>query len=149
MPQLIDRKWRGMNNGTQLGDYLNLDQAEIVWTAYPVDLLATGQTSIIPVQPAGNRFIPTRVVIELTAVTGALGAPIVRLGNNGTWDNIAPLATLTGLNTQYETISIPLNTPVNSIDLSATAISFDVQTAGTVATIATASVYLIGILRLI
>lgn len=149
---LINRKTnqvKGMADGTQIGDYITLNQADLQWRAYPIDLLTTGQTTIIPVQGTGDRFIPTHAYIELITVTGALTAPIIRIGNNGSFNNVAPLFTCTGLTAQYNVLAIPLVATLNSIDLSATAIKVDVQTAGGVATIAVANVVLLGVIRTI
>lgn len=140
---------KGLFAGTEVGDAITLQQADVQWRAYPVDLLTTGQTVILPVQNNADRFIPTHAYIELVTVTGALTAPIIRIGNNGSFNNVCPLFTCTGLTTQYNVLSIPLVTSLNSIDVSATAISVDVQTAGGVATIAVANVVLLGVIRTI
>lgn len=145
MPTLRNEQWKVMTDGTESGDLVTYEQVELMHKVTGVNLLATSVTSIIPVMASPSRFIPTRAIIQLTSVTGALTAAIVRIGNNANHDNVAPLFTLTGLTVVNNTLTIPLVSTVASIDMSATAISFEVQTAGGVATVAAADVYLFGI----
>jgi hypothetical protein len=128
------------------GELAQFGQTIGVWRATGINLLATGQTTLVATSSALS-FIPYSAMIELTAVTGVLTVPVVRIGNNGTFSNLAPLFTTTGLTTVRTILTIPLVTTVLSIDIGSSAIKFDVQTAGLVASVATANVYLFGILR--
>jgi hypothetical protein len=95
-----------------------------------INLLATGRTLVVPVL-VSSRFIPTGALLRLTTVTGAIvGAPVVRLGNNGAFNNIAPLRTLVSAAAQAVEV-VPLNTQITAVDVGTTGISLDVQTAGT------------------
>ena len=110
-----------------------------------IDLLATGQTIIIETETSA-RFYPFQICIELTSKTGAIVVtPIVRLGSNGTWDNLAALTTMTNL-TAVNKMEMPTVIVTDSIDISATGISIDVQTAGTGATVLKAQVIIHGII---
>lgn len=116
------------------------------WKISAVNVLATGQTLILPAI-TGKKFIPTQILIEMNSLTGVLTVPIVRLGNNGSFNNVAPLFTCTGIGTVGNILTITLNTIPTTIDIGSTGISFDVQTAGIVASVATVNVFLFGILK--
>ena len=129
-----------------------LRQTLELWRAINVNLLATGQTTLVAVNNAsptltGLSFIPHSAYIELTAVTGVLTVPIIRIGNSVNFDNIAPLLTCTGLTTVRNMILIPLVGSLVSVNINTAAIKVDVQTAGLVASVATANIYLYGVLR--
>ena len=110
-----------------------------------INLKATGQTLMVPVQP-GRKFLPTAVYLQLTTVTAyAVTAAIVRLGNNGTFNNVAPLLTVVLTSTTDQIIAIPLNAIPSAIDIGSTGISLDVQTAGAATTL-TATLHVVGIL---
>lgn len=122
------------------------------WRATGIDLLATGQTTLVPINNAsptltGLSFIPYAAQIELTAVTGALTAPVIRIGNSVNFDNVCPLFTTTGLLSARDMLTIPLVASLVSASINTAAIALDVQTAGLVASVATANVYLYGIIR--
>lgn len=97
--------------------------------------LSMGQTTIIPVNNGGStnvRYIPQFARVRLVSITGALltGA-ILRIGNNGSFDNISALTTLTSLSTANVLLPMTLAATLSSIDLSSSAIVVDVQTAAT------------------
>lgn len=110
-----------------------------------INLKATGQTLVVPVL-AGRKFIPTACYLHLTTVTAyAVTAAIVRVGNNGTFDNVAPLATVALTLVTDKFISLPLAATPAAIDINATGISVDVQTAGAATTL-TGTLHLVGVL---
>ncbi len=129
-----------------------LQQVLECWRATGINLLATGQTTLVAVNNGssvltGLSFLPVLAYIELTAVTGVLTVPIIRIGNSVNFDNVAPLKTCTGLAAARDIISIPLVAALVSVSINTVAIKVDVQTAGLVASVATANVYLYGVLR--
>lgn len=132
--------------GVGLTDSPILSQIEVMFKATGINLLATGQTLVVPALTSGS-FLPTRAYIELITVTGVLTVPIIRLGNSVNFDNVAPLLTCTGLTTVRNILNIPLAAALVSISITSTGISLDIQTAGSVASVATANVYISGFLR--
>lgn len=115
-----------------------------IYVAPSVNLLVTGQTTIVPAA-AGGSFVPFMVILELKALTGApVVLPIVRVGNNVNYDNICPLQATPGGFAVRNLYTIPLaGTPV-SVDISTAPIKIDVQTAATMATQMTAACYILG-----
>jgi hypothetical protein len=108
-----------------------------------INLLATGQTLVVPAA-SGRKWIPLSVRTRLASLTGVfVVAPIVRLGNNGSFDNMAPLFTVAALAVDGVDV-VPIVTAVTAVNIGSTGISLDVQTAGTVATVATADVFVLG-----
>ena len=107
------------------------------------DLKVSGPTLIVPPQ-SGRVFIPLRAFLRIRTVSALTVPPILRLGNNGNRDNIAPLLALTGA-VAGQVFTMPLTTGVNAlaIDIGTTGISIDVQTAAT-ATTMTADVFIDG-----
>ena len=109
-----------------------------------ISLLTAVQTVVVPAQ-VGKLFIPRDISIRLTTVTGAIIiAAIVRLGNNGSFSNVAPLRTLISSAAQNVEI-VPLLTQINAIDVDATGISLDVQTIATGATVLIAECVISGL----
>jgi len=116
---------------------------EFPFVASGVNLLATGQTIIVPAR-AGFRFIPRAARFRLRILTGVqVIVPIVRLGANGTFDNIAPLLT-TAVTVVDQVQLVPLVAALTAVDVGTNAIKVDVQTAGTGATAMTADIFLDG-----
>lgn len=113
--------------------------------ASAINLKATGQTLVIPAL-AGRKFVPIQAILHLTNVNAyAVTAAVVRLGNNGTFDNVCPLFTVALANVTDNTPTVPLVGTVKAIDIGATGISLDVQTAGAATTL-TGTIHLMGIL---
>ncbi len=109
-----------------------------------IDLLATGQTTLLAAV-TGKKFLPQQVILELTSVTGVLTGTVVRVGQTASWDQIAPLYTV--LLTAADTfVVVPLVGTLATIDIGTNPIKIDVQTAGTVATVAVARIHLSGII---
>lgn len=106
----------------------------------PVDLLTTGQTLAIPANAEGwaSEFID---IIPVTITGAQTGAPIVRLGSNATFDNVAPLTNLGTALVADEIVPVTLTAPVT---LQSDPVYFDVQTAGTGPTVLTVMVYVAG-----
>jgi hypothetical protein len=110
-----------------------------------IDLLTTGQTVVIPSE-TGGRFYAFQIFIELTDKTGAtIVTPIVRIGNNGSFDNLVSLYTLTNL-TAVNKLEQPTLLITDSIDIGSTGISIDVQTAGTGSTVLKCQVIIEGVI---
>lgn len=115
-------------------------QYMVALLAVGVDLKNLGQTVIVPVK-TGKRFIPRAIFLRITASTALTVAPIVRAGNNGSFNNVAALTTLTSAATEMiMPLTLVTGTSLVTIDLGTTAISLDVQTAATATTL-TADVY--------
>ena len=146
-------------NGLQPGDFVGWDGSSFSnsaigflreWRATGIDCLATGQTTIIPINAGATvakTFIPFAARCELIAVTGVpIVAAIIRVGNSVNFDNVAPLLTVPTATALNEIVTAPLAATSKSISLSA-AVKVDVQTAATVASVFTINVYLLGMLR--
>lgn len=106
----------------------------------PVDLLTSGPILAIPSNANGwvTKFID---IIPVTITGAQTGAPIVRVGSNATYDNVAPLANL-GLALVVDTVvPMTLTAPVTA---QADPIYFDVATAATGPTTITVMVNLGG-----
>lgn len=109
-----------------------------------INLKATGQTLIVPAL-TGRKFLPMLAYLHLTTVdTYAITAAVVRLGNNGTFDNVAPLAAVGLTLVTGGILSVPLAALLTAIDIGSTGVSLDVQTAGAATTL-TGTVHIVGI----
>ncbi len=112
------------------------------------NLLSTG-TSLLLAPVTGKRFLATEILIEIKSVTGTPDIyPVVKVGNNGGHDNIAPLFIVSDVGL-YNTSEMPLTIPVASIDVGTTGISVEVLTAGSggSVTILLADITIIGVLK--
>ncbi len=109
-----------------------------------IDLRATGSTLIVPAI-SGRKFIPLQVRVHLTSLTGVPVAGSVKLGNDGSHVNVAPAFTTT-VAAVDAVDTVPLVAALTAIDLNTTGVSFEVATAITVATVAVATVHVVGIL---
>lgn len=110
-----------------------------------IDLKTAAQIVLIPAQ-SGRLFLPRAAFVYVATLTGVLAvAPILRIGNNGTFTNVAPVVTLTAaIALQIFAIPLVAGASLLSIDIGTVAISVDVQTPAT-ATTMTGDVYLEGI----
>ncbi len=116
----------------------------IRYFAAGINLKALAQTLVVPAR-AGRLFIPTQAFLHLTTVAVyAVTAAILRLGNNGTFDNAAPLIVVPLTLLTDSLLPIPLAALPAAINIGATGISVDVQTAGAATTL-TGTVHLMGI----
>ena len=141
-----------ISNGTDNTQPAALGQTIQVWRATGINLLATGQTTLVAINNGSPTltnltFVPFAAYIELTAVTGILTVPIIRIGNDGSFSNVAPLFTCTGLTAVRNMLQIPLVGSLVSVNINSAAIKADIQTAGLVASVATAAIYLYGVIR--
>lgn len=118
-----------------------------------VNALATGQTVILPVNNGvtgiNYRFVPRGTPhVELIARTGTLTTPaILRVGNNGSFNNLVALSTLTGLSTVNNITLLTIAATPASLDISSAAIQVDVQTAATGPSVYSLEVVIEGFLR--
>lgn len=125
--------------------FVGLETAVGVYKFAGINGLNLGQTIIVPSRTS-KRFIPVSALVELATISGAGTVPSIRLGSNGSWDNLAAIVALTGLTTQYQLFPLTLaNT--TSLDVGSTGISVDVQTAATGYSPYTINVYVTGYYR--
>lgn len=117
--------------------------AKILIPVGSLSLLAAAQTLAIPANATG--WVTTDAYIVPDEITGVQStAPIIRIGSNATFDNVAPLLNLG--------TALVVDTAV-TITLAATKLALtddiylDVQTAGTGPTELTATVYVDGFYR--
>lgn len=116
---------------------------EFPFAALGVNLLATGQTALIPAR-AGFKFIPRAARFRLRTLTGVqIIVPILRLGTTAGFANIAPLLA-TAVTVVDQVQLIPLVAALTAVDVGTNPIMVDVQTAGTGATAMTADIFLDG-----
>lgn len=124
---------------------LPLGENSFVRVVTGINLLATGQTTVVPTFTGGS-FVTIAAFVEVATKTGAVVvAPIIRIGNNGTFDNLAPLFTIPGATAARVVLPMTLASPSSSLDIGTNAIKIDVQTAGTGAAVLTANIYILGI----
>jgi len=117
------------------------------FSAAGVNLLATGQTALFPGALLNRRFIPITAHIRVATASGALTTPaVVRIGNDGTFSNIAASTTLTGMDTANEVAVLTMATPATAVSVNSAGLSIDVTTAAVGPTTLTVDVYVRGIL---
>lgn len=148
--KIVNDQIQQIVNGVSKTDGMTLQQVS-GFRKVTVSALATGQTVIMPINNGGAtnvNFIATGVVLKLNAITGTLlTPPIIRIGNNGSFNNVVALTTLTGLNTAGVTFPTSLITNLASVNINSTAISIDIQTAATGSSQYDIDVYLFGIIE--
>lgn len=132
--QIQNDQIKNIVNGVDKTDGITIGQSNF-FRKITVSALSTGQTVIIPINNGGSsavRFIPEYARARLKTITGVLStAAIIRIGNSGSFDNVAALTTLTALSTVNNLLNMTLAATLSSVDISSTAISVDVQTAAT------------------
>ena len=111
-----------------------------------LDLTATGTVPITSVL-TGRKFIPLGAMLHVTTKSGTLTTgPIVRLGTNGTHDNVSPLLTVANTVVSDTAVNIPLVAALAAVG-NGTAVSVEIQTAATGVTLVLAgSVHVWGLL---
>lgn len=104
-----------------------------------INLLATGQTLVAAAQ-TGKKLVPVCAYLRVVSLTGVVAvAPIVRLGNNGSFNNVAALFTMVAAAVDAVD-SVPLVTSLTAVDVGSAGVSADVQTAVTGPSVLTADV---------
>ena len=116
-----------------------------------LNLLATGVVELLPQEPQMDpgelNFLPQFVYVVCRTLTGSAltVSPKIRIGSNGTHDNVAPLFTVplgvqVNVFAQMALVSFPM-TPVN---LRAGPVSLEVQQAGVGPTTMTGDCFIVG-----
>lgn len=102
--------------------------------ALAVDAKTATATVMLAAQ-AAKFFVPAGTAYaRVRALTGVLAvAPILRIGNNGTHDNLCALATLTGA-VVGQVFTIPLIITPLALDIGTNPISVEIQTPATATT---------------
>lgn len=110
-----------------------------------INLKNTGQTTLITV-PTGKTLIMTDVILVPTSVNTIAVAPIIRIGKSASYNEWAPLVTLTGLNAsnQYLSVGTFVAGIIRSLFASTEVVKLDVQTGAT-ATSLTCTAYIFGL----
>ena len=149
MTGLLPELHQGRDGETQLYKLANQLRRQVpgptktLLSIGPLSLLGTGPTLIVPTNVTG--WITTAAYVIPAIINGVqTGAPIVRIGSNATFDNVAPLVNLGLLLVVDTVVSVTLTAPVVA---QANPIYFDVATAGTGPTDLLITVHLEGFFR--
>lgn len=138
---------RGGTGGTSAQAALNgLGAVGVLATVAAIDLKVTGQTTLFTV-PAGKTLIITDVIVRATSADTVAVAPIVRVGKTASFNEWAPLATLTNLTAAGSFYSLaPFAIAlIRQTFAAAEVVKIDVQTGATAVALV-ATVHVIGYL---
>lgn len=113
-----------------------------VYSALGVNLMALAQRVIIPSRTA-DKFIIRAAWCRIASKTGTLSvAPVIRIGNNGTFSNMCAVTTLIAA-VLDQIFALALASPLIATPASP-AIAIDIQTAATGVTVLTGDIYVQG-----
>lgn len=116
------------------GGDIAASNGEILFKADNIDLLATGQTTLVLAE-ASTRFVRIRAHVIITTLnldSGTLTTdPIVGIGQTASWNEIVSGQTLTGITAQWDIFDLTL-VSIASLDIGTNLIAFDVATAGVI-----------------
>ncbi len=110
------------------------NQEMVRWRVAVVDLKAAASTLVVPVY-TGITWVTRAIIVVPRTVTAFTVAAVVRVGNNGTHDNVAPLFAVPNTTVANQIVTVPLVAVPLAIDVGTTGISFEVQTGATATTL--------------